>query len=89
MYYKTVEVPSDTMAAILYIRSLFPQKMFGNVIPPIILKHQVYCVVKDRTLVDRQMVGVWYGMVWNTYMVWYDMLCMMWCAVVVWYFMVY
>lgn len=51
-----VNIPNDTMASILYIKSIFPQKLFEGVIPPIILKHQIYCVVKDKTLVDRQLV---------------------------------
>ena len=55
-YCSIVELPSDTMAAILYIKSIFPRKKFGTVVPPIVLKHQIYCVVKDKTLVDRQLV---------------------------------
>jgi serine/threonine-protein kinase 19 len=56
VYYKIDELPCDTMAAILYIKSIFPQTIFGKLLPPVILKHQVYCVVKDKTLVDRQLV---------------------------------
>ncbi|CAB3983728.1 Hypothetical predicted protein [Paramuricea clavata] len=55
----SVELPCDTMAAILYIKSIFPLTIFGNILPPIILKHQIYCVVKDKTLVDRQLNKLW------------------------------
>ena len=44
------------MAAILYIKTVFPQEKFKGLVPAIILKHQIYCVVKDKTLVDRQLV---------------------------------
>lgn len=67
--YNIVEVPSDTMAALLYIKSIFPVKMFENVVPPIILKHQIYCVVKNKTLVDRELV--WCNVVWLfIYQIW-------------------
>ena len=51
------EVPNDTEAAILYLKALVPLDKFEGKIPAIILKHQIYCVVKDRTLVDRQLVS--------------------------------
>ncbi|CAH3039248.1 unnamed protein product [Pocillopora meandrina] len=53
------EVPSDTEAAILYLKALVPLDKFEGKIPAIILKHQIYCVVKDRTLVDRQLNTLW------------------------------
>ncbi|XP_028395258.1 serine/threonine-protein kinase 19-like [Dendronephthya gigantea] len=58
-YLNQAELPSDTMAAILYIKSIFPHKVFGNLLPPIILKHQIYCIVKDKTIVDRQLNKLW------------------------------
>ena len=51
------EVPSDTKAAILFLKSIVPLNKFEGKIPAIILKHQIYCVVKDKTLVDRQLVS--------------------------------
>ncbi|CAH1274212.1 STK19 [Branchiostoma lanceolatum] len=48
-------VPSDTKAAIMYLCSLFPKQMYEGRIPPIIMKHQLYSVVKNKTLVDRQL----------------------------------
>ena len=50
------EVPNDTKAAILFLKSIVPLNKFEGKIPAIILKHQIYCVVKDKTLVDRQLV---------------------------------
>lgn len=52
------DLPSDTLASILYLKSIFPRKVFEGLLPPIILKHQIYCVVKDKTLVDRQLVRI-------------------------------
>nr|KAG5713773.1 hypothetical protein BaRGS_024400 [Batillaria attramentaria] len=34
---------------------MFPEGKFENRLPPIILKHQVYSYVKNRTLADKQM----------------------------------
>lgn len=51
------EAPSDTKAAILFLKSVVPLSKFEGKIPAIILKHQIYCVVKDKTLVDRQLVS--------------------------------
>lgn len=53
------EVPSDTKAAILFLKSIVPLNKFEGKIPAIVLKHQLYCVVKDRTLVDRQLNNLW------------------------------
>ncbi|PVD39342.1 hypothetical protein C0Q70_01972 [Pomacea canaliculata] len=49
------EVPSDTKAALLLLRGLFPLEKFEERLPPIILKHQLYSLVKNRTLVDKQL----------------------------------
>ncbi|XP_020628815.1 serine/threonine-protein kinase 19-like isoform X2 [Orbicella faveolata] len=53
------EAPSDTKAAILFLKSVVPLSKFEGKIPAIILKHQIYCVVKDKTLVDRQLNKLW------------------------------
>ncbi|XP_019641995.1 PREDICTED: uncharacterized protein LOC109483423 [Branchiostoma belcheri] len=47
--------PSDTKAAMMYLCSLFPKQTYEGRIPPIIMKHQLYSVVKNKTLVDRQL----------------------------------
>ena len=52
------EIPCDTKAAILFLKSIVPLSKFERKIPAIILKHQIYCVVKDKTLVDRQLVSL-------------------------------
>ncbi|KAL7986417.1 hypothetical protein Chor_011583 [Crotalus horridus] len=40
-------------AALQKLVSLFPRKVFEDSLPPLILKHQIYSLVKDRTVVDR------------------------------------
>ena len=52
------EVPKDTKAAFLYLRELFPCDKFEFRIPPIILKHQLYSIVKNRTQVDKELVSL-------------------------------
>ncbi len=51
---------SETEDALLYLRTLFPVGAFDtsphHQLPPIVLKHQVYALLPDRTLVDRQLV---------------------------------
>ncbi|XP_067881946.1 inactive serine/threonine-protein kinase 19-like isoform X2 [Heterodontus francisci] len=48
-------VPNDTKSALLLLASLFPRKLFDDSLPPIVLKHQLYSMVKDKTTVDRQL----------------------------------
>ncbi|MBN3303947.1 STK19 kinase, partial [Amia calva] len=49
------ERPLDVAATLQYLMSLFPRKLFNDTLPPIVLKHQLYSIHKDRTLVDRQL----------------------------------
>ncbi|KAJ7317371.1 hypothetical protein JRQ81_003533 [Phrynocephalus forsythii] len=49
------EGPKAVESALQYLASLFPRKLFEDSLPPLILKHQVYSLVKDRTTVDRQL----------------------------------
>lgn len=49
-------VANDTKAALLFIKSLYSTKELQERIPHIILKHQLYSIVKDKTIVDRQLV---------------------------------
>ena len=48
------EVPDDTMAAVLLLKSHFP-KLKQKDVPPVALRSQIYSVVRDRTVVDRQL----------------------------------
>ena len=47
-------VPSDTLAALQYLRSQFPRAALHC--PPIVLAHQLYTVVHSKTAVDRDLV---------------------------------
>ena len=49
------DVPSDTKAALGYVLSLFPREKYGSKLPAIGLKHQIYSIVEDRTVVDREL----------------------------------
>ena len=44
----------DTEAALMLIKNQFPAAKFQNLLPPIILQHQLYNIVKSRTTVDMQ-----------------------------------
>ncbi len=46
--------PSDTLAAVLLLRAQFPSGWSRDV-PPLVLRSQIYSIVKDRTVVDRQL----------------------------------
>ncbi|XP_078502018.1 winged helix repair factor 1 isoform X2 [Lissotriton helveticus] len=45
----------DARAALQHLASLFPRKLFEDSLPPVVMKHQIYSLVKDRTAVDRQL----------------------------------
>lgn len=45
----------DARAALQHLTSLFPRKLFEDSLPPVVMKHQIYSLVKDRTAVDRQL----------------------------------
>ena len=47
---------SETEAQLKKLMSLFPLAVFEGQLPPILLRHQVYSVLQDRTLVDRELV---------------------------------
>ncbi|KAL5018208.1 hypothetical protein ScPMuIL_003930 [Solemya velum] len=49
-----VHAMTDTKAALLYLQKQFPMDKFELQIPPIILKHQIYSIVKNKTIVDKQ-----------------------------------
>ncbi|PSN42723.1 hypothetical protein C0J52_13596 [Blattella germanica] len=46
-------VPSDTAAALLYLKDKFPIEKFQGKLPPVILVHQIYSIIKCKTTVDR------------------------------------
>ena len=50
-------LPCDTEAGLLYLKQLFPVEKFHNTLPPLVLKHQVYSVIHDKTTVDREIVS--------------------------------
>lgn len=49
--------PTDTEAALLYLKSKFPIEKFEGRLPPVLLVHQIYSVIKCKTLVDRDVVS--------------------------------
>lgn len=48
------DLPSDTKAALAYLRTLFNVHHFEGRVPPIILKHQLYSVIQNKTQADRE-----------------------------------
>ena len=48
------DVPDDTLAAVLLLKSHFP-KLKQKDVPLVALRSQIYSVVRDRTVVDRQL----------------------------------
>lgn len=49
-------IPTDTKSALSYISTIFPSEKFNNRLPPIVMRHQIYAFVKNRTQVDRELV---------------------------------
>ncbi|XP_050428253.1 serine/threonine-protein kinase 19-like isoform X2 [Adelges cooleyi] len=50
------ELPNDTEAAIRYIRSVLPTAIKNNYkYPPIVFIHQLYDIINDKALVNRQL----------------------------------
>jgi hypothetical protein len=50
--------PSDIEAALLYLKSKFPTEKFEGRLPPVLLVHQIYSIIKCKTSVDREIVGI-------------------------------
>lgn len=50
-------IPSDTEAGLIYLQGLIPSGSFGIDFPPIVLKHQIYSIIKNKTLVDKEIVS--------------------------------
>ena len=50
-------VPTDTEMYLIYFKNLFPLDKFEHRLPPMVLKHQLYSLNKNRTVVDKELVG--------------------------------
>ncbi|XP_074648362.1 winged helix repair factor 1-like [Tubulanus polymorphus] len=48
-------IPNDTKTTLLYLKNIFPKDKFERDLPAIMLKHQLYSILKNRTLVDKQL----------------------------------
>ncbi|XP_054891311.1 serine/threonine-protein kinase 19-like isoform X2 [Poeciliopsis prolifica] len=46
--------PADMKSTLENLMALFPRKLFNDTLPPIVLKHQLYSVHNDKTLVDKE-----------------------------------
>ncbi|KAK2829265.1 hypothetical protein Q7C36_017255 [Tachysurus vachellii] len=49
------EGPCDVRATLQYLMTLFPRKLFDDSLPLIVYKHQLYSLLSDKTLVDKQL----------------------------------
>lgn len=49
------EGPTDIKSTLLDLMTLFPRKLFNDTLPQIVLKHQLYSIHSDKTMVDRQL----------------------------------
>ncbi|XP_053908015.1 uncharacterized protein LOC128849620 isoform X2 [Cuculus canorus] len=47
--------PAAVEAALAAVAALFPRRLFGDALPPLVLRHQLYDLVPDRTAVDRHL----------------------------------
>ncbi|XP_066065512.1 inactive serine/threonine-protein kinase 19 isoform X2 [Chamaea fasciata] len=47
--------PAAVEAALGAVAGLFPRRLFGDALPPLVLRHQLYSLVPDRTAVDRHL----------------------------------
>uniref|UniRef100_A0A672TXW8 Uncharacterized protein n=1 Tax=Strigops habroptila TaxID=2489341 RepID=A0A672TXW8_STRHB len=47
--------PGAVEAALGALAALFPAGLFGDLLPPLVLRHQLYSIVSDRTAVDRHL----------------------------------
>uniref|UniRef100_A0A8D0SWG0 Serine/threonine kinase 19 n=1 Tax=Sus scrofa TaxID=9823 RepID=A0A8D0SWG0_PIG len=47
--------PGSARAAVAELVRLFPRVLFEDALPPIVLRNQVYSLVPDRTVADRQL----------------------------------
>ncbi|KAM8724720.1 serine/threonine-protein kinase 19 [Acanthopagrus latus] len=47
--------PTDIRSTLEYLMTLFPRKLFNDALPQIVLKHQLYSIHHDKTLVDKEL----------------------------------
>ncbi|CAL9693356.1 unnamed protein product [Knipowitschia caucasica] len=48
-----VDGPTDVKAMVEYLMTLFPRRLFNDALPQIVLKHQLYSLISDKTMVDK------------------------------------
>ncbi|XP_071496385.1 inactive serine/threonine-protein kinase 19-like [Diadema antillarum] len=51
---KDHDLPSETKASLIYLKSLFNVHHFEERVPPIFLKHQLYSIIHCKTQVDKE-----------------------------------
>lgn len=51
-----LEGPANIRSTLEYIMTLFPRKVFNDTLPQIVLKHQLYSIHNDKTMVDKEVV---------------------------------
>ncbi|XP_065057934.1 inactive serine/threonine-protein kinase 19-like [Rhopilema esculentum] len=49
------EIPNDTKAVLDHLTQMFPREKFAFKLPPIVMKHQLYSILEDKTVVDREL----------------------------------
>lgn len=49
-------LPTDTETGIMYLRDRFPADKLS--LPPLVLQHQLYSIIHNKTTVDRDIVSV-------------------------------
>ncbi|XP_037331790.1 inactive serine/threonine-protein kinase 19-like [Pungitius pungitius] len=47
--------PTDIRSTLEYLMTLFPRKLFNDSLPQIVLKHQLYSIHDNKTLVDKEL----------------------------------
>lgn len=50
----TSDMPTDTKTALLFLKNMFPVEKFEGRLPPMMVRHQLYSIVKNRTVVDKE-----------------------------------
>jgi hypothetical protein len=55
-----IELPNDILSTIEYVKAMnWNYKLFNRHWPCMIFLHQIYCIITDRTFVDRQIEELW------------------------------
>jgi hypothetical protein len=53
-----LNTPTDIEAALIYLKNKFPTEKFEGRLPPVLLLHQIYSIIKCKTSVDREIVRI-------------------------------